>query len=187
MSITSQRSVLVCMSCPLRGSRSRILTSTRPPVALRPSITWHKGRREGQRYRHSLLISLVRSGVVLRPLTSTISLISLCDSSFSSFTRAVPIGLSLRKKPLWDDRRHHSIHARKQQTWLNVDVPQTVCDSPLVQQLQLEAFRRHHPPEAAVVTVDWQREALVIFWRQEMNLHEPQIQFDFCLPGNLKS
>lgn len=42
---------------------------------------------------------------VKRPLTSTISLISLCDSSLSSFTRAVPIGLSLRKKPLWDDTR----------------------------------------------------------------------------------
>lgn len=38
-SITSQRSVLFCMSCPLRGSRSRIFTSTRPPVGLRPSIT----------------------------------------------------------------------------------------------------------------------------------------------------
>lgn len=44
-SITSQRSVLFCMSCPLRGSRSRIFTSTRPPVGLRPSITCH-GKHE---------------------------------------------------------------------------------------------------------------------------------------------
>lgn len=40
--ITSQRSVLVCRSCPLRGSRSRTFTSTRPPVGLRPFITWNK-------------------------------------------------------------------------------------------------------------------------------------------------
>lgn len=46
----------------------------------------------------------------LLSLTSTISLISLCVSSLSSFRRAVPMGLSLRKKPLWDDtqrQRHH--------------------------------------------------------------------------------
>lgn len=42
-----------------------------------------------------------------RPLTSTISLISLCDSSLSSFKRAVPMGLSLRRKPLRDDTQHH--------------------------------------------------------------------------------
>lgn len=42
-SITSQRSVLVCASWPLRGSRRRTFTSTRPPVGFLPSITWHKG------------------------------------------------------------------------------------------------------------------------------------------------
>jgi len=47
-----------------------------------------------------------------------------------------------------------------------------VCESvsvrerhePLVQDLQLEALGLHHPPEAPVVAVDGQREALVVFW-----------------------
>lgn len=34
--------------------------------------------------------------------------------------------------------------------------------SPLVQQLQFDASRRHHPPEAAVVPVDRQSEALIV-------------------------
>lgn len=38
-----------------------------------------------------------------------------------------------------------------------------VCHSPFVQQLQFEASGRHHPPEASVVPVDWQREALIKF------------------------
>lgn len=42
--ISSQRSVLVCMSCPLRGSRRRTFTSTRPPVGFRPFITWKEER-----------------------------------------------------------------------------------------------------------------------------------------------
>ena len=37
-------------------------------------------------------------------------------------------------------------------------------DGPFVQDLQLEALGLHHPPEAAVVAVDGQREALVVFW-----------------------
>lgn len=96
--ITSQRSVLVCMSCPLRGSRRRTFTSTRPPVGFRPFITWKEGRARR-------LIAVTHSGdsaprPSCPPLTSMISLISLCVSSLSSFTAAVPMGLSLRRKPL---------------------------------------------------------------------------------------
>lgn len=42
-----------------------------------------------------------------------------------------------------------------------------VCGSPFVQQLQFDASGRHHPPEATVVAVDGQREALVVFWWEE--------------------
>lgn len=43
--------------------------------------------------------------------------------------------------------------------------------SPFVQQLQFDTSRRHHPPEAAVVAVNGQSEALVIFWRSMEKTH----------------
>lgn len=47
--------------------------------------------------------------------------------------------------------RLNSAHLFQQ---LSEDVAlQSLCDSPFVQQLQFDAFGRHHPPEAAVVTV----------------------------------
>lgn len=155
-------------------------------------------------------------------LTSTISLISLCISSLSSFTTAVPIGLSLRRKPLAGDTkqelevtssgnlhfhwcrlqarlmlllsyvRQHSLnynstistlfpfvllilfHRWTELNLLGIRIRDTfsssssrVCHSPFVQQLQFEASWRHHPPEAAVATVDRQSEALIIFWWKE--------------------
>lgn len=52
------------------------------------------------------------------------------------------------------------------------DVPARVAlNSPFVQQLQFDATGRHHPPEAAVVAVDGQHEALVIFWRMVETTH----------------
>lgn len=69
---TSQFSVTICTSWPLRGSRSLTFTSSFPPVGFLPSRT------------------------------STISLISHSFSSRSSFRCAVPTSLSLLKKePLW--------------------------------------------------------------------------------------
>lgn len=123
-SITSQRSVLICMSWPLRGSRSRTFTSTRPPVCLRPSITWQRKHQDVLKLfcdKHYTLpfmaiLWLFQWQVSPRAFsslwnrttpTSTISLISLCDSSLSSFTKAVPMGLSLRRKPLWRATRQH--------------------------------------------------------------------------------
>lgn len=50
-------------------------------------------------------------------LTSTISLISLCVSSLSSLTWAVPIGLSLRRKPLRE--------AAKAQVLFSATLPQS--------------------------------------------------------------
>lgn len=45
-----------------------------------------------------------------------------------------------------------------------------------MQQLQLDASGRHHPPEAAVVTVDGQSEALVVFWRTVEKTHTHTVQ-----------
>lgn len=92
--------------------------------------------------------------VCVCPLTSTISLISLRVSSSSSFTTAVPMGVSLRRKPL-------GAHAKRQPSG-NLGLPlwgsatllrnsvrtlesrrrsHGARHSPLVQQPQLEASR----------------------------------------------
>ena len=55
------------MSWPLRGSRSRIFTSTRPPVGLRPSITWHESHKETKRSMRSWYLAFlhIREGKVI--------------------------------------------------------------------------------------------------------------------------
>lgn len=71
---------------------------------------------------------------------------------------------------LWLIMRLNSAHLFQQ---LSEDVAlQSLCDSPFVQQLQFDAFWRHHPPEATVVTVYWEGEALVILWWKKMQRSE---------------
>lgn len=99
-----------------------------PPLSPR----WVYGRPSPEtELRHRVAEEQPDSSSVLgcdEPLTSTISLISLCVSSLSSLTCAVPIGLSLRRKPLQDNTRQQR-HCHSLTVTTLPPTQQTYCSS----------------------------------------------------------
>ena len=96
--------------------------------------------------------------------------------SWEFITTFLPHSLTLPQKSWWQATKWNAPFPSA--LWLIMRLNSThlflqrFCDSPFVQQLQFDAFWRHHPPEAAVVTVYWQGEALVVLWWKEMQHSE---------------
>lgn len=110
---TSHFSVTGWTSTADRGSRIFTRTSSFPPVAFRPSITY---ATHGYISFYVCLGGMCMCVYVSPALTSTISLTSQCFSRPSSFSWAAPTTLSDLKRPL--QRKNKTARTDTQQRWL---------------------------------------------------------------------